>query len=128
MFEKESERYAEKNETRGGGSSFGDETNYHDLRQAFKDGAEFSYNKCIAVLKCECRRCVYTDSPCILSDYGKDKNGLCDHFKDVFDEIAELKEQIEKMKCCENCNNTWNGMKLEICMNCKNHSKWEIKE
>ena len=43
----------------------------------------------------ECRRCVYTDSPCILSDYGKDKNGICDHFKDVFDEIAELKKQHE---------------------------------
>ena len=46
-----------------------------------------------AELKCECRRCVYTDSPCILSDYGKDKNGICDHFKDVFDENAELKER-----------------------------------
>lgn len=45
-----------------------------------------------ADLKCECRRCVYTDSPCVLSDYGKDRNGICDHFKDVFDEIAELKE------------------------------------
>ena len=42
-------------------------------------------------LKCECRRCVYTDCPCVLSDYGKDRNGICDHFKDVFDENAELK-------------------------------------
>lgn len=48
-----------------------------------------------AGLKCECRRCVYTDSPCILSDYGKDKNGICDHFKDVFDAIAELKDFYE---------------------------------
>lgn len=46
-----------------------------------------------AQLKCECRRCVYSDSPCILSDYGKDKNGICDHFKDVLDEIAELKKK-----------------------------------
>ena len=48
-----------------------------------------------AELKCECRRCVYTDCPCILSDYGKDRNGVCDHFKDVFDENAELKEKLE---------------------------------
>lgn len=42
--------------------------------------------------------------------------------------IGELKAQIEKMKCCANCNNTWNGMKLDICADCKNHNKWEIKE
>ena len=47
-----------------------------------------------AELKCECRRCVYSDSPCILSDYGKDSNGICDHFKDVFDENIELKEEL----------------------------------
>ena len=47
-----------------------------------------------ADLKCECRRCVYTDCPCILSDYGKDINGICDHFKDIFDENVELKEEL----------------------------------
>ena len=47
-----------------------------------------------ADLKCECRRCVYTDCPCILSDFGKDRNGICDHFKDVFDENVELKEEL----------------------------------
>lgn len=47
-------------------------------------------------LNCECRRCVYTDCPCVLSDYGKDRNGICDHFKDVFDENAELKEKYVK--------------------------------
>ena len=51
-----------------------------------------------AELKCECRRCVYTDSPCILSDYGKDRNGICDHFKDVFDEITELKTNFKIAK------------------------------
>ena len=44
-----------------------------------------------AELKCECRRCVYTDCPCILSDYGKDKTGICDHFKDVFEELKNWK-------------------------------------
>ena len=51
-----------------------------------------------AELKSECRRCVHTDCPCILSDYGKDRNGICDHFKDVFDENAELKASLEKQK------------------------------
>ncbi len=52
-------------------------------------------------LKKECRSCVHTDCPCILSDYGKDRNGICDHFKDVFDENIELKEankQLTKAK------------------------------
>ena len=48
-----------------------------------------------AKLKSECRRCVYTDCPCVLSDYGKDRNGICDHFKDIFDENVELKEELE---------------------------------
>ena len=43
-------------------------------------------------------------------------------------QIEELEQQIEKMKCCANCNNTWNGMKLDICADCKNFDKWEIKE
>lgn len=50
--------------------------------------------KRIVELECECRRCVHTDCPCVLSDYGKDRNGICDHFEDVFDENAELKEEL----------------------------------
>ena len=50
--------------------------------------------KRIVELECECRRCVHTDCPGILSDYGKDINGICDHFKDIFDENVELKEEL----------------------------------
>lgn len=49
-------------------------------------------------MRCECTRCVYSDSPCILSDYGKDRNGICDHFKDVFDENVELKADNDARK------------------------------
>lgn len=42
-----------------------------------------------AGLKSECRTCVYTDSPCVRSDYPS-KDGVCSHYKNVFDEIAEL--------------------------------------
>ena len=42
--------------------------------------------------------------------------------------IEELEQQIEKTKCCGNCNNTWNGMKLDICADCKNFDKWELKK
>jgi hypothetical protein len=56
----------------------------------------FKLTKENADLKCECRRCIYTD--CILSDYGKDRNGICDHYKDVFDEVAELEKQSKAKK------------------------------
>ena len=48
--------------------------------------------------------------------------------------IAELEQQIEKMKCCDNCANedredfyddTWHN---DICVNCKNNDKWELRK
>ena len=51
-----------------------------------------------AKLKSECRRCVHTDCLCVLSDFGKDQNGICDHFKDVFEKNAELEEELNYSK------------------------------
>ena len=51
-----------------------------------------------ANLKCECRRCAYTYCPCVLSDFGKTRNGICDHFKNVFDENVELKESKKMLE------------------------------
>lgn len=51
-----------------------------------------------AELKCECRRCVHTDCPCVLSDFGKDRNGICDHFKDIFDENVELEKKNTELR------------------------------
>ena len=48
-------------------------------------------------LKCECRTCVYTDSPCVRSDYPS-KDGVCSHYKNVFDENAELRLKLEALE------------------------------
>ena len=40
-------------------------------------------------------------------------------------EIKELKEQIEKMKCCGNCENRYGQ---EKCKDCHNYSKWKLKQ
>ena len=48
-----------------------------------------------AKLKSECRRCVYTDCLYALSDFEKGRNGICVHFKDVFEKNAELEEELE---------------------------------
>lgn len=57
------------------------------LQQGFeiicKDLKEFEKEN--VALKSECRTCVYTDSPCVRSDYPS-KNGVCDHYKNVFEE------------------------------------------
>lgn len=50
-----------------------------------------------AKLKSECRTCVYTDTPCIRSDYSS-KNGVCDHYKNVFDENTKLKLKLETLE------------------------------
>lgn len=45
-------------------------------------------------------------------------------------EIAELKEQIEKMKCCENCrhySHTY-GHCYSTYQNCKSLSNWRLAE
>lgn len=46
---------------------------------------------------------------------------------DLEKQIAELKAQIEKMKCCGNCANLC-GCGLRGYEECKNFDKWEIKE
>ena len=59
---------------------------------------------------------------------------------EIEEEVEKLKNQIEKMKCCENCENSrWsqisnrtecNSRKLEEeCIgNCVAYAKWELKE
>lgn len=39
--------------------------------------------------------------------------------------IAELEQQIEKMKCCGNCENRYGQ---EKCEDCHNYSKWNFKQ
>lgn len=42
--------------------------------------------------------------------------------------VAELEAQIEKMKCCENCNNFMHRIDHRCNTECKNLSKWELAE
>ena len=50
-----------------------------------------------AGLKSKCRTCVYIDSPCVPSDYPS-KDGVCNHYKNVFEENAELKDYAIQLK------------------------------
>ena len=62
----------------------------------------------------------------------QNKESIMDLFKNKVDEIieleaenAELKAQIEKMKCCFNCKHS--RTEYEHCRTDK-HEKWELKE
>ena len=49
--------------------------------------------------------------------------------KKLANENEQLKEQIEKMKRCANCNNCVGDM-ARICLKkgCKKYNKWQLKE
>jgi hypothetical protein len=45
-------------------------------------------------IRCECTRCVYSDSPCIRSDYGVENDeDVCPNYKNVFVAYTQLKEE-----------------------------------
>jgi len=49
--------------------------------------------------------------------------------KDLCLENTKLKAEIEKMKCCFNCDHNYRyGYACDISNNCNNYSKWELKE
>ena len=47
---------------------------------------------------------------------------------ELIDRCRELEARIEKMKCCENCNNFMHRIDHRCNTKCKNLSEWEIKE
>ena len=62
----------------------------------------------------------------------KEKLNTC-KFAMIMSENVEkqLKEQIEKMKCCENCKHSYNEeqyITTDYCNDCFDFNKWELKE
>ena len=56
------------------------------------------------------------------NDYEKELNEL-------YNENQELKAQIERMKCCQNCKNgLYSGQGCIIGFKCENKNKWELAE
>lgn len=50
-------------------------------------------------IRCECTRCVYSDSPCIRSDYGvKNDEDVCPNYENVFVAYTQLKEENAELK------------------------------
>jgi len=50
-------------------------------------------------IRCECSRCVYSDSPCIRSDYGVEKEeDVCPNYENVFVAYSQLKKENAELK------------------------------
>jgi hypothetical protein len=50
-------------------------------------------------IRCECTRCVYSDSPCIRSDYGVENDeDVCPNYKNVFAAYNQIKEENTELK------------------------------
>ena len=75
-----------------------------------------------------CHSCVNATDRCFRKEIGCP----CEKYKSYKDENAELKEQIEQMKCCENCR--YYTRTYEHCYsydsyhNCKSLSNWRLAE
>ena len=112
MFEKEAEEYFEKECLHSYADT--EEELKEDVMAAFKAGAEFGYNKA----KGDCRM-----TETIRADNSET-------LKNVLLRIKALEEQIEKMKCCENC--AWwyrlpNGQK-DCAEKCENLDNWSLRK
>lgn len=50
-------------------------------------------------IRCECTRCVYSDSPCIRSDYGVENDeDVCPNYENVFAAYTQIKEENAELK------------------------------
>lgn len=62
----------------------------------------------------------------LLDDWCRNKDDYCPHLKALEKENAELKAQIKKMKCCQNCRK-FNNLSYD-CTCAKVCKEWELKE
>jgi hypothetical protein len=79
------------------------------------------------------------DKPTKQDIYLREESIFIQGYRQSEKRIAELEAQIEQMKCCQNCKNTWNGYRMNICDDCKRlegqifsntltSDNWELKE
>ena len=61
-------------------------------------------------------------------NFQRQRKDCCENWVSYKDYIKQLEAQIEKMKCCENCNNYCHRIDHRCNTKCKNLSEWEIKE
>ena len=107
MFEKEAEEYTKQRAKVLGINDLN--LAYHAMQRAYQYGAEFGYNKA--------KEEMIQNGLALQSDMNK-----------TIEQNIQLKKQIEKMKCCDNCEHNFDvdGTRSNHCVKCKNFSNWEL--
>ena len=87
----------------------GDYSKKQDYKKGWQDGATFGYNKAKEEMQ--------EQGLALQSDMNK-----------TIEQNIQLKKQIEKMKCCDNCEHNFDvdGTRSNHCVKCKNFSNWEL--
>jgi len=67
-----------------------------DVECAWLNGFAFCLEGTVEVKVKQCATCVYADSPCKPSDYAKDTENVCSHYKDIFDAYTELRKDRDR--------------------------------
>ena len=74
-------------------------------------------------------RCTYEEGECVkITELKAQVEQLVYLHEEDVNTIKLLNKRIEKMKCCENCNNYQHRIDHRCNTKCKNLSEWEIKE
>lgn len=89
--------------------TFNEWWNQHD----YSDGCKGNCMEAFKAGQKNCN-CLHTDNSEVISN--------------LKSKVKKLEAQIEKMKCCNNCNNTWNGYHLDICDKCFEMCNWELRK
>jgi hypothetical protein len=75
-----------------------------DVMRAWLKGFAFCLEGTVEVKVKQCATCIYTDSPCLPSDYAKTAKGECDHYKSVLEGYEILKKRAgDLVYCVEHC-------------------------
>ena len=61
-----------------------------------------------------------------VADLEEENNKLLDVISNYEIKVADLEQQIEKMKCCRNCKHPSTPVD-NTCVDCENYSKWKLR-
>lgn len=93
-IQEKAHEYVEKRKPRYG--KFG--VTQEDVECAWLNGFAFCLEGQVDVKVKQCAACVFTDSPCVPSDYAKDEKEVCNHYKNVFEENSELSKKNAELE------------------------------
>ena len=108
MFEKEAEEYTKQRAKVLGINDLN--LAYHAMQRAYQYGAEFGYNKA--------KEEMIQNGLALQSDMDK-----------TIEQNIQLKAQIEKMKCCDNCRHCGTNYDCDYCSDhFEDMPDWELEE